>query len=136
MGWAVKVTVDTNVLVRALVRDDVPQGRAASKLLKQAEVIAVTMPCLCELVWVLLRVYRFERKEILAAIEALLSAGNVSVDRVAVEAGLAVLRAGGDFADGVIAHQGRWLGGEEFVSFDRKAVSVLEKRGVRARLLE
>ncbi len=29
--------------------------------------------------------------------------------------------AGGDFADGVIAYEGRWLGGETFVSFDRKA---------------
>jgi hypothetical protein len=30
----------------------------------------------------------------------------VSMDRPAVEAGLAVLEAGGDFADGVIAHEG------------------------------
>jgi len=40
------------------------------------------------------------------------------VNRPAAEAGLALLEAGGDFADGVIAHEGRWLGAEAFVSFD------------------
>ena len=51
-----------------------------------------------------------------------------------VEAGLAMLDAGGDFADGVIAYEGRWLGAETFVSFDRKAVEMLAAQGVPARL--
>jgi predicted nucleic-acid-binding protein len=46
-----------------------------------------------------------------------------------------VLEAGGDFADGVIAHEGQWLGGETFVSFDVQAVRLLERSGVKARLL-
>ena len=112
------------------------QADAAAKLLREAELIAVTLPCLCELVWVLRRVYRLEREDIGAAVQALLDVGNVALDRVAVEAGLAVFRAGGDFADGVIEHQGRWLGGETFVSFGRKAVLVLEKQGMQVRLLE
>lgn len=37
--------------------------------------------------------------------------------------------AGGDFADGAIAYEGRWLGAETFVSFDRKAVEMLKARG-------
>jgi len=53
----------------------------------------------------------------------------------AVEAGLAVLDKGGDFADGAIAYEGRWLGGEEFVSFDKEAVSLLQSQGRKARLL-
>jgi predicted nucleic-acid-binding protein len=48
---------------------------------------------------------------------------------------LEVLEAGGDFADGAIAHGGNWLGAEDFVSFDAKAVSILKSRGMRARLL-
>jgi predicted nucleic-acid-binding protein len=28
----------------------------------------------------------------------------------------------GEFADGVIAFEGKWFGGETFVSFDKKAV--------------
>jgi predicted nucleic-acid-binding protein len=125
----VKVIADTNILVRAAVGDDKRQARIAVRLLKQADTIAVVLPCLCEFVWVLRRVYRFADVEIAAAIEALLQAGNVAVDRPAAEAGLAVLKAGGDFADGVIAHEGRWLGGETFVSFDEGAVALLAAQG-------
>jgi predicted nucleic-acid-binding protein len=57
------------------------------------------------------------------------------VNRPAVEAGLAVLRAGGDFADGLIAYEGEWLGGEMFVSFDKKAVAVITKQGQQTKLL-
>lgn len=130
-----KITPDTNILVRAVVRDDVKQARAAAKLLKDAEVIAVTLPCLCEFVWVLRSVYKFGVEDISAAIEALLNAGNVQVNRPAVDAGLAILNAGGDFADGLIAYEGNWLGGETFVSFDKKAVALIAKQGQQATLL-
>jgi predicted nucleic-acid-binding protein len=46
-----------------------------------------------------------------------------------------MLEAGGDFADGVIAHEGAWLGGEVFVSFDSKAVTLLRGHGASATLL-
>ena len=49
------------------------------------------------------------------ALDALVDAGNVVLNRPAVEAGMAVLNAGGDFVDGLIAFEGRWLGGETFV---------------------
>ena len=130
-----KITVDTNLLVRAVVRDDQRQARTAAKLLKQAELIAVPLPCLCEFVWVLRRVYRFGQQDIAAALEALLNANNVAVNRPAVDAGLAVLREGGDFADGLIAYEGSWLGGETFVSFDKQAVSLISKQGQQAKLL-
>lgn len=130
-----KVAVDTNVLVRAVVRDDARQARAAVKVLNDAALIAVALPCLCELVWVLLRVYGFQPPEVAAAIRALLAAANVEVNRPAAEAGLAMLEAGGDFADGVIAYEGHWLGGETFVSFDKKAVALLAAQGQSARLL-
>ena len=42
-----KITVDTNVLVRAVVRDDAKQAQMAAKFLKDAELIAVSLPCLC-----------------------------------------------------------------------------------------
>ncbi len=130
-----KITVDTNVLVRAAVRDDEKQASAAATLLRNAEVIAVSLTCLCEFVWVLRRVYGFGQEDIAAALEALVDAGNVAVNRPAVDAGLAILKAGGDFADGLIAYEGDWLGGDTFVSFDRKAVSPVAKQGRQARLL-
>ena len=42
---------------------------------------------------------------------------------------------GGDFAGGVVAHEGARLGAETFVSFDKSAVALLEAQGVAARLL-
>lgn len=130
-----KIAVDTNVLVRAVVRDDARQARAAVKVLNDAALIAVALPCLCELVWVLLRVYGFQTTDVATAIRAMLAAGNVALNRPAAEAGLAVLEAGGDFADGVIAYEGHWLGGETFVSFDKEAVAILAAQCQSARLL-
>jgi predicted nucleic-acid-binding protein len=130
-----RITADTNVLVRAVVADDPAQSQAAIAALRGAEKIAVAVPALCEFVWVLRRVYAFPVAEISAAICALMEAGNVSLDRAAVEAGLWQLEAGGDFADAVIAHQGQWLGGETFLSFDRQAVALLQQRGIVAELL-
>jgi predicted nucleic-acid-binding protein len=131
-----KITVDTNVLVRAVVRDDERQARTAARLLKEAELIAVSLPCLCELVWVLGRVYNFGQPDIYAALEALLNASNVQVNRPAADAGLAILNQGGAFADGLIAYEGDWLGGETFVSFDKRAVSLIAKQGQQAKLLK
>lgn len=130
-----KIVVDTNVLVRSVMRDDEKQAKTATEILKNAELIAVALPTLCEFVWVLRKVYRLERADIASAVKALLNAGNLVVNRPAVEAGLSILEAGGDFADGVIAYEGNWLGGETFVSFDKKAVTLLAESGRSAKLL-
>ena len=44
----VRITADTNVLVRTIVQDDEAQAAAAHALLLQATVIAVPIPVLCE----------------------------------------------------------------------------------------
>ena len=130
-----KVTADTNVLIRAAVQDDPSQAKRASKALQDAEVVAVPVPVLCEFVWVLRRGYKKSAAEISSAIRRLMTSARIVMNRPAVEAGLSVLEGGGDFADGVIAYEGSWLGAEEFLSFDSEAVSVLQSQGVRARLL-
>ncbi|MCH4550905.1 type II toxin-antitoxin system VapC family toxin [Rhizobium changzhiense] len=130
-----KVSVDTNILARAVLQDDAGQGRAAAKLLKEASLIAVSLPSLCELVWILRRGARLSKEDVSQTIHDLLNAANVAMNRPAVEAGLAMLEAGGDFADGVIAHEGAWLGGESFVSFDKQAVELVIRQGQPARLL-
>jgi len=80
--------------------------------------------------------YKVSRPDIAAAIRRLIDVENVVLDRPPIEAGLAQLDAGGDFADGVIAFQGAWLGAQTFVSFDRKAARLLDARGLAARLLD
>ena len=130
-----KITADTNVLARAVLQDDAAQCRTARKLLKDATLIAVSLPSLCELVWLLRQGAKLPKEDVAVAVRALLDAGNVVMNRPAVEAGLALLEAGGDFADGIIAHEGKWLGGETFVSFDKKAVTLLSNQGETAQLL-
>jgi predicted nucleic-acid-binding protein len=130
-----KITADTNVLIRAAVKDEVRQAQRAAKVLQEAELVAVPIPVLCEFVWVLRRGYKKSVSDISDAIHRLMNGVNVVMNRAAVEAGLSVLDAGGDFADGIIAYEGEWLGAEEFVSFDSKAISILQSQGSRARLL-
>ena len=130
-----RVAVDTNVLVRAVIRDDRRQAEAAEKVLKSASVIAIALPTLCEFVWVLRRVYGLPMGDIARAIQALLDTSTVVVNRPAVEAGLAILNAGGDFADGIIAFEGKWLGGDTFVSFDKRAVALINAQGHDTKLL-
>jgi predicted nucleic-acid-binding protein len=57
------------------------------------------------------------------------------MDRDAAEAGLAMLDLGGDFADGVMAFEGKWLGAETFATFDKRAAQLIEAQGGSARLL-
>ena len=130
-----RIAVDTNVLVRAVVRDDARQYESATGTMARANAVAIAVTSLCELAWVLRSVYRFQPSDISRAIRILITAANVETDRPAVEAGLTMLDAGGDFADGVIAYEGRWLGGEMFVSFDRQAVEMLRAQGHAARVL-
>ena len=129
-----KITADTNLLVRALTEDHAEQSKVARQALKKAEMIALTIPTLCELVWVL-RSYKIRPNDISETIRKLLNAANVVVNRQAAEAGLAQLDAGGDFADGVIVYEGNWLGADTFVSFDRTAIKLMHARGLSVRLL-
>jgi len=128
----VRITADTNLLVRVLVQDDPEQARTAMDRLRRAELVAVPLPVLCELVWVLRRVYGCAAADCAVAIEALLAARVVVTDRPAVKAGLRLLVAGGDFSDAVIAFSGR----RRFVSFDRRAVQLLADLGEPAELLQ
>ena len=130
-----KITADTNALVRAAVQDEPHQARVAASVLQEADLVAVPIPVLCEFVWVLRRGYKKSVPQVADAIQKLMRSAQVVMNRPAVEAGLAALNAGGDFADGAIAYEGDWLGAEEFVSFDSKAVSILKSQGTRARLL-
>jgi predicted nucleic-acid-binding protein len=130
-----KITADTNVLVRAVTEDHEQQSKAAQTTLKRAELVAFSMAALCELVWVLSQGYKIPSNEIAEVIRRLINGANAVVNRPAAEAGLAVLDAGGDFADGVIAYEGNWLGADAFVSFDKKAVKLVEAQGGSAHLL-
>ncbi|TAL75509.1 MAG: PIN domain-containing protein [Burkholderiaceae bacterium] len=130
-----EITADTNVLLRFLLNDDHKQAAAASKVLNNASTVAVTLPALCEVVWVLSQGYKMAATDIANAVENLLDSDSIKVNRPAADAGLRLLRAGGDFADGVIAFEGHALGGLVFTSFDKKAIALLKKQGHTTQLL-
>ncbi len=130
-----KIVADTNVIIRSLIGDDPDQAKAASDLLHRATSIAIALPTFCEIAWTLSRRYKATSVEIKAAIVLLRSDPKIVCDREAVDAGIAMVERGGDFADGVIAFEGRKLGGEVFATFDRKAASLLAAQGYAVDLL-
>jgi predicted nucleic-acid-binding protein len=130
-----RITPDTNLLLRVITEDDVAQSRIAQAELAAAESISITIPMLCELVWTLSHSYKRRPLEIAELIRILIDGAKVRVDRGVVEAGLRMLDTGGDFADGVIAYEGRLLDGHTFVSFDQRAVALVKTQGGRAKLL-
>jgi len=130
-----RITADTNILVRVIVLDDLAQARTALDILARAETVFLPLPCLCEFAWVLERTYGLSRQDIAASLRQIIQRGNVETDAQAVDAGLRVLDAGGDFADGVIASVGAQSGADKFVSFDRKAVARVKAIGMSAELV-
>lgn len=128
-----RITADTNILARIIVRDDIDQAQTALRVLESADAVFITLPCLCEFVWVLDSVYGLPRDKVAQSVRAIIERANVSADMAAITAGLRLLDAGGDFADGVIAAAGAAAGSETFVSFDRKAVARIGAIGLSAR---
>lgn len=114
-----RIAVDTNVLVRFLTWDDPAQAGPAAAAIEAAETVVIPTMVLCETVWVLRRSCRLPAREIAATLRDLIASRPVEVDRPAAEAGLAMLEAGGDFADGVVLHQAGQARAAPVLTFDR-----------------
>ena len=119
--------IDTNVLVRFLVRDDEAQFDRARKLIKR-EVAAgrrvfVSQLVLLETEWVLRSRYALRKIEIIGAVSGLLDATDVQFeDESAIEEALFVWKdAVVDFADCLIGARNRRLGCRATATFDAKA---------------
>jgi predicted nucleic-acid-binding protein len=123
------IIADTNLLLRAVLDDDVWQSHLARRYLAELDAIALPLPAICEFVWVLSRSYKLDAPDIALSLRKLIDDPRISCNRDAVEAGLAFLDAGGDFADGVIEFEGRRVGGDTFVSFDKRAVAIIRAKG-------
>lgn len=122
-----KIVVTSDVLVRAVLRNDETQFGEAEQLLKNAELIAVSISSVCEFVDILTRTYALEPGPVAVAVRSLVNASNVVADRSAVAAGLALLGNGGTFSEGVAAFEGQRLGADRFVSFNAESVQRIER---------
>ena len=122
--------IDTNVLVRFLVRDDEAQFEKARKLIKR-EVAAgrrvfVNQLVLMETEWVLRSRYAVPKNQIIAAISGLLDASDVQFeDEPAIEEALFIWKdSTADFADCLISAKNRRMGCRATASFDAKAAKL------------
>jgi predicted nucleic-acid-binding protein len=113
-----RIAVDTNVLVRYLVWDDIDQAEEATRVIESATHVVISTVVLCELVWVLRRHYRYSRTETAKVINGLSRSRAVELDRGAVAAGLDTLAKGADFADGVIQFEISARRCDTLVTFD------------------
>ena len=119
------IALDTNALVRFLVRDDKAQARMAKALVDglgdgdgRGYVSDVV---LCELVWVLTRSYRFDRRRIAEVLQRLVAARQLAFGSTeAIARAVSAYEQGkGDFADYMIREHARDAGCESIATFDR-----------------
>ena len=119
--------IDTNVLVRLVVSDDVEQTRRARRLVEQAldrdELVLVSLLVLLESEWVLRSRYGFNRESLLEIFRALLEARELSFeDESALEEGLFRWKDNAcEFSDCLITAHNRQIGCRATATFDGKA---------------
>lgn len=125
------IAIDTNVLVRLLVRDDERQFAAAKRLVDQAamddEPVLIMLGALLETEWVLRSRYRLAKSDIASAFTGLLESGDVEFEHPpTVEEALYVWaqHPAADFADCLLSARAAQLGRRRFVTFDSGAAAL------------
>jgi predicted nucleic-acid-binding protein len=118
--------VDTNILVRYVVNDDPKQVPVVERLFGQCqasqESVFIPVLILCELIWVLDRLYAPSKLQLIETLEKLLALDLVPVQsgiRCAPDSGTASPREGDLSAVFVIGEISRQAGCRDIVSFDR-----------------
>ncbi len=120
------IALDTNVLVRYLVEDDVQQAARVTALidaaLRRRERFFVSPIVLCELVWVLRAAYGLRRDEIARALGAILRTAQFVIQDIELaHRALARYESGpADYADYLIAEQAVEAGCAKIATFDKK----------------
>lgn len=113
--------LDTNVLLRYILKDDVSQAVRAERELERDERFLIDGIVLCELVWVLEAGYGFSRADIAAALAKILATAQFEIESkdlvlVAVDD---FRGSAADFSDCLIGRRNRSAGARETVTFDR-----------------
>lgn len=122
--------LDTNVLVRFLVRDHPAQFERARRLMKRelgnGEAVLISLLVLVETEWVLRSRYQLSKQEIAAALSSLLDSADLTFeDEAAVEEALYAWReCAADFADCLINARHRTLGCRATATFGARAAKL------------
>ncbi len=120
------IGLDTNVLVRYIMQDDIKQSPMATRLLESLTTESpgfLPLVAVVEIAWVLSSAYELSRSQLIDAFEALLRTKELVVERAeTVWKGLRLLQStGGDFADCMIACSAEAAGCARTMTFDRAA---------------
>lgn len=124
------IAVDTNILVRFLVRDDEEQAEIARKRIKEAELrrerLKIPLLVVLETIWVLESAYDKTRSEILAAIRDMRQMSVFEFEDEQVVEGLLDdgFKHKADLADIMIAHAAIATGCETVITFDKSAAKL------------
>ena len=124
-GRVTLIALDTNLVVRLLVEDDVTQVRQVRALLEEAkergESCLVTNPVLCETEWVLESAYNASRGDVTAAVQQLLASAAFSFENLeTVRRALELYQTGrGDFSDYLLGLTGEAGGASTTYTFDK-----------------
>jgi predicted nucleic-acid-binding protein len=116
--------VDTNLLVRLLVKDDSHQAATARNILSDLSQKFVIQPIvLCELVWVLNAAYGYKKEDIVNVISNLMRVENfVILDKETVQSAIELYSSTNmDFADAYIGYANKNAGCLSSITFDKKA---------------
>lgn len=121
-----RIVIDTNMLIRYLVNDDIRKAQIVDTLLKKAGRgdVHILMPSIvvAELVWVLESFYRMEAAEIADLVDSILNTPGLTVqDDSIVRSALKRYRTKGvDLVDAWIAAFAQDKGANEIHTFDKK----------------
>jgi predicted nucleic-acid-binding protein len=121
------IGLDTNVIIRYLMRDDEKQFAKAEKIIettiKRKQFIHVSLIILCEVVWVLSYHYELKREQICELLTRLLHAQQIEIEnrQLALNAFQEYQNSQADFADCVIGLTNQSLGSQTTYTFDKKA---------------
>ena len=123
------IALDTNVLVRYMVRDDVQQAEAARALLDSLTAERPGYVCrevTVELVWVLERAYGFARDRIATILEELVATEGLVIEEAddVARAALRYRAAGAGFSDLMILAAAERSGAHPLYTFDQKAAQL------------
>jgi predicted nucleic-acid-binding protein len=115
------IGVDTNVLLRYLLKDDAAQAARAERELERDERFLIDGIVLCELVWVLEAGYGFSRADVAAALDKILATAQFEIDsKDLVLSALNDFRgSAADFSDCLIGRRNQAAGAPLTVTFDR-----------------
>jgi predicted nucleic-acid-binding protein len=127
------IAVDTNIVVRFVVRDDEVQAQKARALFKDRVFLAATV--LMESEWVLRNSYSFERRTIADCFDGLCGLTSIVLDQPdLVQQTIEAYRKGLDFADAMHVLRADAGRVERFLTFDAALIKGARKVTQRLRI--